>query len=157
MALMQKFPQGQGVPDCIWYVGDTLYISFEAKTEQTPGYSICISDVRQAQGHSNWIRANRDCGPEATILCVIVTPREQVAAEALPHGQELFRVGPDEVRKLAQTVVSVLRGIRSQTTPTDEQSMIKAIQEELVKRQLRVLDIIQRFSQQPLIKLPVVK
>lgn len=111
-------PGGSAVPDCVWSLGDKLYISHEAKTEQSAEGVIGVKDVLQAKGHSDWVKANRSIVENTQVLSLIESPRSILGDGARPHAGELYYVAPSTIRKLAEQVESVLRSVRAESTET---------------------------------------
>jgi len=111
LGFSSESPGGTGTPDAIWYVGDKYIITFEAKSSQKSKGSIGKGDVQQANGHRNWIMANRSHN-NAEIICVIVSHRDSLQKDAAPHVEDLRYLKIGEVRELAKKVSSVYRKIR---------------------------------------------
>ncbi len=107
-------PSGRGVPDGVWILGDALFITHEAKTEQDAAGAISINDARQASGHANWIRTECGCDTDEPVTCTVITPREAVDAASVPHAGNLFHLLPSEVLQLAEEGASMLRAVRSE-------------------------------------------
>jgi hypothetical protein len=147
-------PATDAAPDGVWSLGDTLHIVHEAKTEHTPGDPIGVNDVRQAQSHADWVLANLPCEKEATVICVMETPRKVVAKDALPHAKSLCRVDPAIIRSLAEEAIGVLRSVRSVAGDIGDEALLEELMKKLREARLRPSDVVQRLTQQKVSAMP---
>jgi len=147
-------PKGSATPDCVWSLGDALYVVHEAKTEHTPDDAIGVNDVRQAQSHVNWVKANRPSNKNTSIVCVMETPRECVNKEALPHANTLCRAHPNEVRALTEEIMAVLRSARSAASGMSDEAILEDLMKRLQKACLCPANVASRLSQQQVKAMP---
>lgn len=108
-------PLGDGVPDGIWILRDLIW-AFEAKSEEDKEHSISISTCRQALGHKDWIKHKKELQKEQDVNVTILSHKDKIHTEAVPHGQELFHLEVDKIRDLSLKITQVLRKIRSMIT-----------------------------------------
>ncbi len=144
-----ELPEGDAAPDCIWSIGTSVYVVHEAKSEHTPGDPIGANDIRQAQSHANWIRANRTCGGDTKILCLIESPRTTVAPEAIVHAESLCHVTPEQLKELFDGVAAVLRRVRSKLTDISDEKILEELSRELTSGDLIPIKILERLSRRP--------
>jgi hypothetical protein len=151
-----EVPKTSGAPDCVWSLEGIIHIAHEAKTEQTPNDPIAKIDVQKATGHRAWIEANRPLEPGAQILCLLETPRETLQSDAAPHAKDLYRVTANEVRDIANGLVSMLRKVRAQSTMEGDEKLTEILFQELKKMELLPKQLIDRLKHQPVTNLRVV-
>lgn len=149
-------PKEDGSPDCVWSIGNMIHIVHEAKTEHKPDKPIGINDVRQAEGHANWVQSHCPCQETTEIVCVIETPRSSVSKGAVPHAKTLCRVDPSEIRHVAQQIVTLLRTARAGASDVGDETLLENILLKLQEARLRPVDIINTFLSQPVNKLPAI-
>jgi hypothetical protein len=133
-----------------------VYVAHEAKTEQTPKDPIGINDVRQAQSHVDWVRANRTNGLLTKILCLIESPRQSVDKDAVPHAKTLCYVAPAEMRTIGDEIATVLRQVRATASDLGSEAILEDVFQKLRDAKLRPEDIVERFSRQLVSKMPQV-
>lgn len=144
-----ELPEGDATPDCIWSLGTSIYVVHEAKSEHTPGDPIGVNDVRQAQSHANWVRANRTCVKDTKILCLLESPRTTIAPEAVAYAESLFHVTPDQLREIFDKIAAVLRRVRSKLTGLSDEKVLEELSRELSSGGLVPTKVLQRLSKMP--------
>ena len=144
-----ELPEKNAAPDCIWSIGTIIYVVHEAKSEHTPGDPIGVNDVRQAQSHDKWVRANKTCLKETKILCLLESPRTTIDPEAIPYADTLFHVTPDQLKKIFDEIVAVLRRVRSKLTNLSDEKLLEELSRELSSSGLVPMKILQRLSEMP--------
>lgn len=147
-------PDSVAAPDCVWSVESDLYVVHEAKSDHTPKDPIGVNDVRQAQSHENWLRANRPCDKGTGLLCLMETPRETVSPDAVPHAKSLCRVSPEQMKTLLDRVSSVLRRVRSQVSNLSDEKVLERLLEELQAAELTPREVLKQLSLQPVATMP---
>lgn len=146
LGFLPELPAGQATPDCIWSIGNHIYITHEAKSEHSPEDAIGVNDVRQAQSHANWISAEKDCHENTLILNLIESPREKIHIEAIPHGKELYYCPPGELVKIFEESTSLLRRIRSRMPDLSEEKILEEIAYEMDRFSLTPEKLIERLK-----------
>ncbi|MEX2374115.1 MAG: DEAD/DEAH box helicase [Dehalococcoidia bacterium] len=98
-----------GAPDVVWSFGENLHVTFEAKTEKLPGSLYSKSDVQEANGHPDWVRA-RLCEPgsDPVIYPLIVGTPTEVDQIGAPFVGDLYLVDPSEIRSFAGAIAAKL-------------------------------------------------
>lgn len=144
-----ELPEGDAAPDCIWSVGNLIHVVHEAKSEHTPGDPIGVNDIRQAQSHGNWVRANRTCEDNTEVLCLIVSPRVAVAPEAIAHAESLCHVTPKQLKELFDETAAILRRVRSKLTDLSDEKVLEELSRELTANSLTPTRVVERLSQMP--------
>lgn len=142
-------PEGHGAPDCIWSIGDLIYVTHEAKSEHTPEDPIGVNDIRQAQSHEKWIRANRTCKDFTKILCLIESPRMTVASEAIAHAESLCHVAPGQLKKMFDGIAAVLRRVRSKLTDLSDEKVLEELSRELIAGNFTPQQVLKFLSKVP--------
>ncbi|WP_417219625.1 DEAD/DEAH box helicase family protein [Arthrobacter sp.] len=107
-------PSGQGRADAVW-IWPSLWMTVEAKSEQTAEGMLSMDYVRQANSQLASVAADREVErpPEASIS-VIVTPRSVVDPDAVPiAGGHLFRSMPKQLQDVAHDVIRACTELRS--------------------------------------------
>jgi len=155
LGFRSEIPEGQAAPDCIWSIGDDLYIVHEVKLEQSPEGAIGVNDVRQASSHQEWITGNKPTTESARVLCLIESPRQVVAKEAIAYARSLYYVNPTELRDLFERATKLLRTVRSMAPDLSEEGTIERIYQGLSSSGVRPVDICREMTLRPVAEMPV--
>ncbi len=139
-------PQNTGAPDSVWKLGSQMVLLFESKSEESPSGSISISTCRQAQGHQAWLKANPFFTQSAELLTIVVSPREYLDKDAIPHAQGLFYLHTSDVQKLFAEADSCLRIIRSKLTDLETEQRLDLIHTEISVAKLMPAEVISRLT-----------
>jgi hypothetical protein len=146
-------PEGDAAPDCIWSIGNMVYVVHEAKSEHTPGDPIGVNDVRQAQSHENWVCANRTCETNKKILCLIESPRTTVVPEAIAHAESLYHVTTRQLKEIFDEIAATLRRVRSKLPDLSDEKVLEELSRELTAGSLVPMRILDRLSQMPVVNM----
>ena len=89
------------------------HFAFEAKTEKKGDGLLSKTDLQQARGHVDWVRA-RICEsrPTAVIEPIVVSPDATVHQIGLPFTEGIYHVSPDTVLKLADALIHRVSQLR---------------------------------------------
>lgn len=136
-------PEGTATPDAVWELEDQYIIAFEAKSDATPG-RISVSDLRQAGGHYNWLRANRSCG-SAQPLVVLITPHARLDPAATPHSANLYHVSVGDLRARVGALAACLRSARSHAC--DRDTLAGALSAGLSEAGFSPMDVVEWLTQ----------
>ncbi|MBN2561536.1 MAG: DEAD/DEAH box helicase [Phycisphaerae bacterium] len=139
-------PQGEGVPDGVWILGDSMFIGHEAKTQQAAGGAISVTDARQASGHANWIRTNMGGGADVPVICTVITSRQAISTAAIPHTEGLYHLLPADVLRLAEDAASMLRAVRSEAAGCADDSALAIIIRKCREHHLTPEEILTRLT-----------
>ena len=142
-----ELPEGKAVPDCIWSIGNLIYVIHEAKSEHTPENPIGVNDIRQAQSHANWTRANRKCEANTEILCLIESPRRTVDQEAIVHADSLCHITPRQLKEIFDKIAAILRRVRSKLVNLSDEKVLEELFRELSESNLVPRQLLDRLSQ----------
>lgn len=148
-----ELPEGDGVPDCIWSIGNLIYVTHEAKSEHTPKDPIGVNDIRQAQSHGNWVRANRTYEDKTKVLCLIESPRTTVAAEAIAHAESLCHVTPGQLKEMFDGIASILRQVRSKLTDLSDEKVLEELSHELIAGNFAPKKLLESLSKTPVVNM----
>lgn len=147
-------PEGAGTPDSTWRIAGGYVLLFESKSDESPQGRISITTCRQSQGHQQWVRARPFFTQNAKLLTIIITPRDIIDKDALPHAENLFYVHIDIIREIFRDVEGLLRLIRSKIVDLETEQRRQLIQAELVAAKLTPAQVIQRLTSIRVIDLP---
>lgn len=139
-------PEGAGVPDSVWKIGGEYVLLFESKSDETPADAISIRTCRQAQGHQEWLKSRPFFTQNARIFTIIISTRKWLDKDALPHASGLFYQHIEDTRKLFYDVEGCLRNIRSKSPDLECEQRLQLIEEEMVKTNLTIEAIVDRFT-----------
>ena len=149
LGFQTELPEGDAAPDCVWSIGNLLYVVHEAKSEHTPTDAIGVNDIRQARSHEDWIRSNRTCTDDTPILCLIESPRKKIAPEAVAHAGSLYHITPQHLEEIFGDIAAVLRRVRSKLTDLSDEKVREELWHELTNADLTPERLLETFSQTP--------
>jgi hypothetical protein len=149
-------PGKTGDPDGIWRISDHVIVAIEAKSNQSAGGPISLSDTRETQGHINWVRSNLSPAPNTEVFAIVVSPRSVISSDALPQCSSLYLVSCSEVRETAREVMNLIRGIRANATEEPSEGIRSLIGHRLREHDLDPCTLLQFFRRKSLSELPVV-
>jgi hypothetical protein len=144
-----EIPESDADPDCVWSLEDQIHIVHEAKSDHSPEDPIGVNDVRQAQGHANWIKANRTCNENTRVLTLIESPRVTIAQKALPHAESLCHCHPKMLQAMSDEITVIFRRVRGQSAALSDEKVLEHLTKEMVDAKLTPEDIIARLSSNP--------
>ncbi|MCG8448228.1 MAG: hypothetical protein MI725_01445, partial [Pirellulales bacterium] len=148
-------PAGEGVPDGVWSFSATKVVGFEAKSNEQASGAISVSTARQTKGHIDWIKTHMPELASAPISAVLISDRTTRTSEAIAHSEGVFVIGLEDVRELAQAVVSTIRALRAQSPDAGNEDFRQIIASRFKSEQLDPQSIMARFGSHPLAGLPV--
>jgi len=157
LGFRSDIPNGNGAPDCIWAIGSDIYVVHEAKSNHTPDNPISIDDVQQAQGHENWLHANRPWSGSTEILCLIESPRQTVDADAVLHAKSLCHTPPEQMKTLVDEIADVLRRVRAMLLGMSDEKVLEHLHREIRAAKLTPREVIKRLSNQVVSKMATSK
>ncbi|MGY8621993.1 DEAD/DEAH box helicase family protein [Bacillus safensis] len=128
-------PKGDSTPDGVWYLRDK-YFGFEAKTEEKQKNPVYTEACRQTDGHKKWIREFIPLPTAATVDAVMISHKNMIRKDAVPHSRDLFHINTSDIREFALKITNVLRGIRSVLTEDKDPNLFhKEIIGEIISRE----------------------
>jgi len=146
-------PSGQGTPDSVWILGTEYVVLFEAKSEESPTGEISIRTCRQAQGHEAWQRSRPFFSQNAAMITVVISPRESLDKEAIPHAEGLLYMHPQQIQELFARAEACLRKIRSAFPGLQIEQRYQLALDKFMEDGITPEDIISLFHKNPLIKI----
>ena len=146
LGFSSEVPPGNGAPDCVWSIGNSVHVLHEAKSEHTPADSIGINDIRQANGHADWARENLDRNDKTEFLCLIESPRTKIVRGARTHAKELCHVSPETLNEIFNRISDVLSRVRSKTTDLSDEGVLEEIAQKLKSNNLAPVKILDELS-----------
>jgi hypothetical protein len=153
LGFQADIPDDDASPDCIWSIGNLLYVVHEAKSGHTPDDPIGVNDIRQAQSHEDWLRANRPCNNETKILCLIESPRKTLSADGAPHAKTLCHVLPKQMETLFERITTVIRQVRATASDLSDEKVLEHLHLKIVNSKLTPSDVFNLLSSQPVAKM----
>ena len=103
----------QGAPDVVWSFPGDLHFAFEAKTEKDIDAEISKSDLQEAKGHPDWVRANLCQGrSDVAVSSIVVAKSSKVHPVGLPFTGGLFFLTPAEILTWTKGAASALSDMR---------------------------------------------
>ncbi|WP_158566866.1 DEAD/DEAH box helicase [Actinomadura craniellae] len=107
-------------PDSVWLFSDLFWVACEAKSDTNPAKEVPASDATQACGHLNFTASEQGiaAAPSGSIT-LLVTPQQRVdIAAARVADAGLYLVSLDQIRDLAERLITCWGAIRTQTKGT---------------------------------------
>ena len=148
LGFSSDLPEGNAAPDCVWSLGSAVYVTHEAKSEHTPSNPIGANDIRQAESHRNWVRANRHCEENTKILCLIESPRTSVMNAAIAHSGQLYHLTPEQLQEIYNQSCAVLRRVRSRAMDLSDDQVLEQLLQEIGNNQLTPEKVLERMAKQ---------
>lgn len=147
-------PEGDAAPDCVWIVGSRLAFLLEGKSDESPKGGVSVSNCRQTAGHLNWAKQDIRVSGAESKLTVLVSPREKVDPDALPHADKVFLLSLSEARALFERIKTALIEIRATTVAETSDAERDRIGERLTKSNLDPESIRAQLTSRPVAQLP---
>ena len=143
-------PNEQADPDGIWRDDDRQWLLFEAKTEVQPERAVSAVEVRQVTTHRQWA-INRYRWPEpAEATTVLITHQTQVGDPARAVSGDIYIVGPEVLRQIAERTVAVHRDIRARALGQSEEDMRGAFAAAFGERRLDTASLVTQLTRRRL-------
>lgn len=139
-------PREKAVPDSVWHLGRTFVIGWEAKNEEKPDKPIGIGDLRQANGHFDWVKAKLKLPSTDGVSVVLVTPRYNLDKDAPPFATKLHYATLEDAVSLHADVARALTAARATAGGLGEARLANAVRDEFRKAKLLPQDIRARFG-----------
>lgn len=144
-------PPGDGQCDSAWCWGDTMWLTLEAKSDESAAGSIPLQDVRQTIPHLSLLSAQRRVGVPRQAASVIVSPRTAFAPEAVSAATPaLFHSGPDVVLDLARAVLVMWGSLVLLRHSDDREASRSGIADVLANARLFPSDVFERLTIAPI-------
>ncbi|MCG2661168.1 MAG: hypothetical protein L6437_13100, partial [Kiritimatiellae bacterium] len=115
----------------------------------TPADPIGVKDVRQAQSHVDWVKANRTCTKSTRIVALIESPRTTISEKVSIYAKSLCHYRPEQMKELCETITSVIRRVRAQSAVLSEEKVLEHLSREMIAAKLTPEDVIARLSKEP--------
>jgi hypothetical protein len=115
-----------------------------------------MRDAREARGHINWVTTNMDVAEDTEVIVLLMSPRSNIAKDAMPHTPQVYYVSLDKIRSIAEQAVSAARTNRARSTDNSEGIFRLNIQRQLIEMHLDPKQLVQELIKVPLSSLPQV-
>ena len=105
--------ENSGDPDPRWMLENKLCIVTECKIFESVDQEISISNVRQAAGHINWIKANQPgVSSDTKVISLFISNSTVIDEQAKIHATDLFYCNSEDIIKFAHKAIGTARSIR---------------------------------------------
>jgi len=122
----------QGAPDVIWSFAGDFHLAFEAKTEKGKDSKLSKSDLQEAKGHPEWVRANLCNDPEkAEVETIIISESSSLHQIALPFAGGIFYCAPQKLWQWSQKIAEGLRKLRVRFSGREFAEAVKEFSNEM--------------------------
>jgi Type III restriction enzyme, res subunit/Helicase C-terminal domain len=101
-----------GTPDGMWQFGMWFAAVFEAKTDEFSAASIALKTVRQASTHEHTAKHDKSLPKTVSTATVVISPRNTIAKDALPHAAEMRLVSHSEIIDLFDKAAASFEEVR---------------------------------------------
>jgi hypothetical protein len=128
--------QGAAAPDGVWRQDDSLWLTFEAKTEQEQGKPIDVTTLRQAGTHLQWAKNNLSWSPATQGLSTIIAPNIELHELAVTVVGKERAITPDSVRALLDVVADAYREVRSKARAMTDEEIAATFSRQFEMRRL---------------------
>lgn len=141
-------PEAKGNCDSAWCWENQLWLTLEAKSEESPDSPLSIETVRQTNHHLTLLAADRNGAavPFPRAASVVVSPRHAIDEGAVTLANEwVYLTDLEEIRSLAGEVKELwieLRGLKS----VDATERPLLAREVMARRRLLPSDVVQRLT-----------
>ncbi|MXZ79650.1 MAG: hypothetical protein F4Z06_15415 [Acidimicrobiia bacterium] len=106
-------PPDKGNADSVWLFGGELWLTLEAKSDESVGDPVSLDTIRQANSHLKMLSADRQVEFPSPSISIVITPRSVVDPGAIKIAEShLYLCGPNDLIYLAKDVVEAWRAIR---------------------------------------------
>jgi hypothetical protein len=115
-------PSGTAAPDCVWQLGSKLLFVLEGKSDEAPAGTISVQDCRQASGHLNWVKGEKNLRGINEVFSILVTPKAKIDSEAISHAGDVYFLSVSDAIRFFEKARSMLveaRGVMTEAA-TDE-------------------------------------
>jgi hypothetical protein len=129
-------PRARALAGLCVIASERLAFVWEAKTEEATDGEVGARTAQQANGHIAWLREHHDLADGATIVSLLVSDRQRLAAGVEVHAGELRIVNLDDVRSVAGDAMTALRRARSRGQEGDDVGLRATLVEELARLDL---------------------
>lgn len=111
-------------PDGFWSFDDWCGIVFEAKTDEAAEGPVSVSTVRQARTHIERVRSDGLLSDSVPCLTVLISPRERLHPDAIPHVEDIYWVSHDAVVSLFESAQTALTTVRSRAGNQSDERLL---------------------------------
>jgi Helicase C-terminal domain/Type III restriction enzyme, res subunit len=127
----------QGAPDVVWSFAGDCHLVFEAKTGKKDNGRLSKSDVQEAKGHPEWVRAKLANDPvKAEVETIIISASPYLHQIALPFAGGIFYCAPEKILKWAEEVADHLRKLRVKFSGREFAEAAREFSNEMLNKRL---------------------
>ncbi len=116
-------PRGQAEPDGVWRDGETIWLIFEAKTEEQADAELSVDTVRQSASHHRWVTTSMGWPEAQQTLTVIISPREAIDPTAAKLAADQVLVPADVIRDIARRCMTAHNEARARARGLDNEAL----------------------------------
>jgi hypothetical protein len=139
-------PTGTASPDGAWRDGATLWVLFEAKTEERPENPVSVTEARQAASHYDWVKAQLGWEEPERSVTTLVSYKTFVDPAAAAVARDVVLVDPAVIREIAVRAITVFREVRPRARAMTDDQLAAAITDEFRRKRLRMGDLVDEFA-----------
>jgi Type III restriction enzyme, res subunit len=144
-------PAAEADPDGAWRDGGSLWLLFEAKTEEQATGEISASEIRQANTHADWVRSHFAWPEPDRAVTVLVTYKTRISqAAAGLAAEELHLVTPEIVREIAARAVALHRELAGELVGLGDADAIERMAALLTAARLTTPNLAEELTHSPL-------
>jgi len=133
-------------PDSVWTLDHTFVIGWEAKSDETEGGALSVATLRQARGHTEWIKRHFKLADTSGVSIVLTSPRSQLDRSAEIFTDELSYLSTKTVQILACEVARVLGDVRQVAGNASETRVADEIMSRFGSAKLLPRQLLARFT-----------
>jgi hypothetical protein len=140
-------PAAQADPDGAWRDGSSLWLLFEAKTEELPGGEISATEIRQANSHINCVLHHYARPEPEHAITLLITPKRRIAdnAAGLPD-EHLYLLDPAVLREIADDTIAAQREMAGEMVGLSDTQLVERMAARFVAAKLTTSDLIDRLT-----------
>ncbi len=119
-ALSEGDGGASAAPDAMWRFTDTLWVSWETKSDAEPDGALGANYVREAGSHLRYMEAHYGAAAPLGSFGMLATPQIKVEPSAVKVAEgHVYRTNPDAVLEIFDRLVRAWRALRAQEGLTD--------------------------------------
>ncbi|CAN96993.1 unnamed protein product [Sorangium cellulosum So ce56] len=144
--VLPKLPAGKAVPDSIWTLDGFIVIGWEAKNEERPEHPIGIGDMRQANGHFDYMQHRLKIKSIDNVFVVLASPRSTIDKDSVAFTNRLHYASMADVVALGEDLARALGRARTAAGGAGEAALAEAVLTEFRQAKLLPDDLLARFK-----------
>jgi hypothetical protein len=144
--VLDRDPRQKAAPDSVWTLENEIVLGWEAKSDEEPDRAIPIRNVRDTNGHFDWIRDHLKLPNDEPITVILSSPRSSIDTDARKFASRLRYAHVSEVENLANEVIATLSSVRRSTGAAGGEILRNELLNAFAKARLLPSDLRLRFK-----------